>query len=179
MYDYKKFPLEELTLIITEDCNLACKYCYRKKRAVHMTKEIIKKSVDFLNQTTTVNSPSIKPFGAEVFLVPELLEFMFDYAVTSNKNIRFSLQTNGTLLNSKIKKLLTMYKPYISKFVISLDGLKKYHDKNRVYKDGTGTWDSIIKNLDFFKKLFPNLSVETRFKGDELQKNDMLKSTYV
>lgn len=161
--------------MLTADCNLRCRYCYQRKKEAYMDKETIKQSVDFFNQNTKSNEPVIHIFGGEPFLAPENMDFLFDYALKSNDKIRFEIITNGTLLNDKIKKLLKNYKSVIKKLIISVNGYKEYHDTERIYADGNGSWDDVMKNIPFFLKHFPNLRAECRFDARKIRKEDLLK----
>lgn len=171
-----RLNLKWITLMVTESCNLECKYCYQERKNRSMNKDVIKKTIDFFNKHTDAEKPLIYAFGGEPFLVLNSLEFLFDYAIRKNNKTCFKLITNGTLLNERIKEFLEKYKDFIKIFVVSMDGFKELHDANRVDSNGKGTWDIIVKNLPFFLKTFPDLRVEARFDLDLLRKNYLLKS---
>ncbi|MFQ6119305.1 MAG: radical SAM protein [Methanosarcinales archaeon] len=154
--------LGQLILEITERCNQRCKYCsfsgrYLFKRA-HGTKDIsfetAKKAVDFFmerSEKSKNKKPNIGFYGGEPLLKFELIKRIIDYIKYNNKfgRYRFSLTTNGTLLHKEIVDYLD--KNDIS-ITISLDGPKNIHDRYRVFRNGKGTFDIIIKNIERIKK---------------------------
>jgi len=167
--------LNELTLMLTSNCNLRCRYCYENKKDVHMSREVIKKSIDFLNRNTRYEHPVVSIFGGEPFLTPDTLKFSFDYAIKKNPNVRFKIITNGTILNRKIRFLLRKYKAFIVGFHLSMDCNQKMHDAYRVYPSGAGSWADIKRNLPFFLQLFPDLTVQARFDARKTKKSDLVK----
>lgn len=88
----------------------------------------------------------------EVDLIENCIEYM--YAHAKNKVIKFSVTTNGTLFNERIIRLL---KKYPFNVLISLDGPKEIHDKNRVFANGKGSYDVLMKNLTQIRFSEPDL----------------------
>ena len=88
----------------------------------------------------------------EVDLIENCIEYM--YAHAKNKVIKFSVTTNGTLFNERIIRLL---KKYPFNVLISLDGPKEIHDKNRVFANGKGSYDVLMKNLTQIRLSEPDL----------------------
>ena len=143
------------TLLVetTPECNLQCKYCYRKNN------EIIK---DHINETRIIKLiMGIKNFQNEVkekeclvifFGGEPLLGFNLIDKITgefkSNK-IRFGIQTNGTLLNRQIISFLKERNIMLS---ISYDGLPIINDANRIFPNGRGSSEIIINKIRLLVK---------------------------
>jgi uncharacterized protein len=139
-----------LTLLVTEDCNLRCRYCFEEnKRPTRMNFEVAKAAIDkYLMREEGPAAVSIDFCGGEPLLEFELIKKVFEYTISSGpwkKKFRFSLGTNGTIMTEEIKKWFTKHPCF--QMSISLDGTKEVHDHNR-----SGSYDELIKNIDFFKQ---------------------------
>lgn len=151
---------EQLILNVTEKCNLRCKYCvysgkykgWRTHSEREMSSEIAKKAVDkFLDRSADKFFVSF--YGGEPLLNFRLIESIICYITErTTKEIDWSMTTNGTLLTNQRCDYLAE-KAFLLN--ISLDGPKHIHDRYRVYKDGTGTFDSVIRNLEYIKANYP------------------------
>lgn len=163
-----KNGFSQLILMITEDCNLRCKYCIysdnysstRNHNKNSMDVEIAKKAVDkYLESFKNIKykNPFLVPrigfYGGEPLLKYELIEEVVKYCkeVYHNK-ISFNISTNAILLNDKIIRFLAENKFYLS---ISLNGDKTENDRLRVFKNGNGSYDIILEKLLRIKELFP------------------------
>lgn len=138
-----------LTLLVTEDCNLECRYCFEKtKRSTKMSFSVAKKTIDkYLMRKEGPSEVSIDFCGGEPLLEFELIKKVFEYTISGSweKKFRFSLGTNGTILTEEMKQWFIRHRCF--QISISLDGIKEVHDYNR-----SGSYDNIIKNIDFFKQ---------------------------
>lgn len=157
----------QLILNITENCNLRCKYCYlsdvynysRNRTYKKMSYEVAVQAIDnFFDSIAKIKKIipgkkcAITFYGGEVLLEKELLKNCIEYAKEkAPTDIIFSLTTNGTLLDNEISDFLVENNVYIG---VSLDGNKINHDRNRVYSDGKGSFDLIMKNLENFTKRY-------------------------
>lgn len=143
----------------TLDCNLACSYCYEgngeicKYPNIEMinknfmaAKEKIDKFIDELYKVNGEGFTKIIWHGGEPTLVNYRLldSIMQSQADKGHNNIKWSMQSNGTLLTKKYIETLKKHNVSIG---ISLDGLKEQHDKYRKFKNGNPTFDIIIKNI--------------------------------
>lgn len=145
---------DELTLLIldtTRACNLACKYCFvdAPTSGTHMTMEIALKSLELaLDYPLCADTLTVEFSGGEPLLNFDLIRNFIPIAIEKAKNrgkkLTFTIQTNGTLLNDEIISFLVKYRVNIG---ISIDGTKEFHDRNRVFSDGVGSSDVIIKNI--------------------------------
>ena len=143
---------DSLTLIITRNCNLNCKYCFAvnsKEKTKDMTVDTAKKSIDALLSTSpNLQGYVIYFFGGEPLinfnLLSEIVEYARNEIITKRgKKVWFSITTNGVVLNDKIVKFLIKNNFSI---LISIDGTKQAHDKNRVFRNGKGSFDIVMKN---------------------------------
>lgn len=155
--------LSTLVLQVTKRCNLRCSYCvfsgnYEDRSHVDsdMTFELAKKSIDFfLDRSSESSKINFSFYGGEPLLNIKLIQKCLTYIkqIIPNRKVRFSLTTNGTLLTPKNLKFLVENNFSI---LISLDGAKKAHDKNRIFANNhAGSFDVIMKNLDYIKLNFP------------------------
>lgn len=153
VYDFKKRQtvVKALCLHIAHDCNLACRYCFAEEGEYHgrralMSLEVGKKALDFLvaNSGNRVNL-EVDFFGGEPLLnwqvVKELVEYGRSLEEPHNKKFRFTLTTNGVLLNDEI---LEFANREMANIVLSIDGRKEIHDKMRPFRGGQGSYDLIV-----------------------------------
>ena len=157
--DFKKRQtvVKALCLHIAHDCNLACEYCfasegeYHGKRAL-MSFETGKKALDFLvaNSGNRVNL-EVDFFGGEPLLnwdvVKRLVEYGRSIEEANNKKFRFTLTTNGVLLDDDI---IEFANKEMANVVCSIDGRKEINDRKRPFRGGQGSYDIIVPN---FKKV--------------------------
>lgn len=172
--------VQTLTFIVTEDCNLRCKYCYitHKAKGKTMPLNTAKKFIDYILTTKDIRrceSVILDFIGGEPLLEPELIEDICDYfKIRSYEegcswywNYRISIGTNGINYNDeKVQRLIRKNKGKIS-VGITLDGTKEKHDLQRVFPDGSGSYDIIKKNLKLWLKDFPG-STKVTFASDDL-----------
>ena len=151
--DFKNRPtvIKAMCLHIAHDCNLACKYCFAGEgeycgdRSL-MSFEVGKQAFDFLiaNSGTRKNL-EVDFFGGEPLMNFEVVKQLVAYAREQekihNKNFRFTLTTNGVLLDEEVMDFANkeMYN-----VVLSLDGRKETNDRMRVSRNGKGSYDLIL-----------------------------------
>ncbi len=112
-----------LTLHLTADCNLACRYCYETHSRAHMPEETALRAVDLaFSYGHDTNGFSL--FGGEPLLERALIERICDYAVqradAEGKQVRFKMTTNGTLLD---ESFLRFANAHFLEIALSHDGL--------------------------------------------------------
>ncbi|MBD3329959.1 radical SAM protein [Candidatus Peregrinibacteria bacterium] len=157
-FDYEnmvKTSLTQLTLEVTERCNMRCTYCsfnttiprYKKKKLSNMTKETAFKAIDFfLNHSKNNENITITFYGGEPLLNFDLIKLCVEYVYkNTNQKCSFSLTTNGTLLDQSIIHYLSKIENF--NVVVSLDGPKKIHNQYRKMKNGSNSYDQVIMNL--------------------------------
>jgi radical SAM peptide maturase (CXXX-repeat target family) len=174
---------KNITLCVTEYCNFACKYCYltnlnSKKK---LSKDQAIKNIDFIfnNPNSFLEKSVIWEFiGGEPFLEIDLIDYICDILkikMWENRkedwftNYMFSFSTNGSLYHKpEARKFINKNKERLS-IGFSIDGVKELHDKYRVYLDGRGTFDDVIKNLDLYKEDLPGrISTKSTLSHDSL-----------
>ena len=153
----RKTVVKALCLHIAHDCNLACKYCFAEEGEYHgrralMTYEVGKKALDFL----VANSGNrehleVDFFGGEPLLnwkvVKQLVEYGRSLEEANHKKFRFTLTTNGVLLNDEIMEFCNRE---MSNVVLSLDGRREINDKMRPFRNGSGSYDMIVPKFQKF-----------------------------
>lgn len=156
--------LEQVTLQVTQRCNLRCKYCtyagiYDNHNRSHadydMDWETAKKALDFyLLRSAETEKLDIGFYGGEPLLKMDLIKKCVAYvnSCVQSKKVTYSMTTNGTLLTPEIAQFL--FENNFS-LTISLDGSREEQNRYRVFSNGTGSFDVIMKNLAAIKKMFP------------------------
>lgn len=154
----RKTVVKALCLHIAHDCNLACRYCFADEGEYHgqkrelMSLEVGKKAIDFLieNSGNRVNL-EVDFFGGEPLMnfdvVKEIVAYGRSKEKAHNKNFRFTLTTNGVLLNDDV---IEFCNKEISNVVLSLDGRKCIHDSMRPTRNGRGSYDIIVPKFKEF-----------------------------
>ncbi len=147
----KRSVVKALCLHIAHDCNLRCKYCFADTGEFHghrgkMSAEVGKKAIDFvIKNSGTRRNIEIDYFGGEPLMnfevVKEITEYAKEQEKIHDKNFRFTITTNGVLLNDDIKEYVNKN---MSNVVLSLDGKKETNDRMRYRIDGSGTYDAIV-----------------------------------
>lgn len=155
--------LHRLTLAVSEACNLRCRYCsysgaYRYHR-VHSEKkmngEIMKKAVDFyFAHSKETKDKKMSFYGGEPLTHFDLIKQCVEYVETKhNTRASYNMTVNGTLLD---KNRISFLVEKDFALLVSLDGPQDIHDRNRVFKNGKGSFDAITKNLRYFKTAYPD-----------------------
>lgn len=143
--------VKALCLHVAHVCNLNCSYCfasqgkYRGERAV-MSFETGKRALDFLvEHSGTRKNLEVDFFGGEPLMNFDVVKRLVAYARSiekeKNKNFRFTLTTNGMLVNDDV---IEFSNREMSNVVLSLDGRKEVHDRFRVDYAGKGSWEKIV-----------------------------------
>lgn len=149
--------VKALCLHIAHDCNLKCKYCFAEEGEYHgrralMSYEVGKKALDFLvaNSGSRVNL-EVDFFGGEPLMnwqvVKDLVAYGRSLEEPNHKRFRFTLTTNGVLLNDDI---IDFANKEMANIVLSVDGRKEIHDKMRPLAGGQGSYDLVVPK---FKKV--------------------------
>ena len=159
--DFKKRQtvVKALCLHIAHDCNLACKYCFAEEGEYHgrralMSFEVGKKALDFLiaNSGNRINL-EVDFFGGEPLMnwnvVKQLVEYGRSQEKEHNKKFRFTLTTNGVLLNDEIMEFCNKE---MSNVVLSLDGRPEVNDRMRPFRNGKGSYELIVPKFQKFAK---------------------------
>lgn len=159
--DIKARPtqLKALCLHIAHDCNMCCKYCfagegeYSGDRSL-MSFEVGKRALDFLiEQSGSRKNLEVDFFGGEPLLNFDVVKQLVAYARSiekeKGKNFRFTLTTNGVLLNDEVMEWANKE---CYNVVLSLDGRKETNDRMRRTKNDKGTYDLILPKFQKMAK---------------------------
>lgn len=156
--DYEQFadmmtkaPIKSMCINISHDCNLRCEYCFAAKgdfgqgRCL-MPLETAKKAIDFIIANSgTRHNLEVDFFGGEPLMNFDVVKKTIEYARSiekqHNKNFRFTITTNGLLLNDDNIEFINKE---MSNVVLSLDGRKEVNDRLRVTPNGKGSYDTIV-----------------------------------
>lgn len=169
------------TFIVTEKCQLNCKYCYLvgKNSNNKMTYETATKAVDYIFSEPMLQDSDSVVFdfiGGEPLLEIGLISKIMNYiSITMEEHnhkwqssFEIRLTTNGLLYSHpQVQNFINRYKQYLS-ISISIDGNKKKNDKNRIYKDGTGSYNHIIDNVRLWINQFPNEGTKMTISHDDV-----------
>lgn len=160
-----------VTLQVTDDCNLACTYCYQIHKQKHiMPIEVAKKFLDDLLdgkydhycEYDKTEGIILDFIGGEPFLAIDLISEITDYFIEGmiKRNhrwlyrYRFSLCSNGVLyFDPKVQAFIKKHASHLS-FSVSIDGNKKLHDSCRVFPDGTGSYDIAISAVKHYMETY-------------------------
>ena len=149
--------VKALCLHIAHTCNLNCSYCFASQGKYHgeravMSFEVGKRALDFLVENSgNRHNLEVDFFGGEPLLNFEVVKDLVAYARSIekqfNKNFRFTLTTNGMLIDDDVIEFAN--KECVN-VVLSLDGRREIHDRFRVDYAGKGSFDTIVPK---FQKL--------------------------
>ena len=160
----RKTVVKALCLHVAHDCNLACRYCFAEEGEYHgrralMSYEVGKKALDFLVANSGKRrNLEVDFFGGEPLMnwqvVKKLVAYGRSLEKANDKNFRFTLTTNGMLINDEV---IEFCNKEMSNVVLSLDGRKEINDAMRPArgcKAGSrkGSYDVIVPNYKKFVK---------------------------
>ena len=146
--------IKAVCLNIIHGCNLRCKYCFADEGEYHghkgvMSVETAKKAIDYvIKRSGPRKNIEIDLFGGEPTLIMDTKKEIIKYARENeakwNKNIRFTMTTNATLLNHEMMEFMDKE---MGNIILSLDGRKEVNDRVRIKADGSGSYDDILPNI--------------------------------
>lgn len=146
--------VKAVCLNIIHDCNLQCKYCFADEGEYHggkqrMSVDVAKKAIEYIiKKSGPRKNIEIDLFGGEPIMamneIKEIVAYAKEVEKEHNKNIRFTMTTNATLLNDEIMEYLN---ENMVNIILSIDGRKCVNDAVRTRKNGSGSYDSILPNI--------------------------------
>ncbi len=149
--------VKALCLHIAHDCNLACRYCFAEEGEYHgrraiMPYEVGKAALDFLIKASgNRRNLEVDFFGGEPLMnfevVKKLVAYGREQEKLHNKNFRFTLTTNGVLLNDEVMEFANRE---MANVVLSIDGRKEVNDNMRPFRNGTGSYGMIVPKFQKF-----------------------------
>ena len=151
--DYKNNSkvVKALCLHVAHTCNLNCSYCFASQGKYHgeralMSFEVGRQAFDFLIQNSgTRRNLEVDFFGGEPLMNWDVVKRLVEYARSvekeHNKNFRFTLTTNGVLVDDEV---IDFCNREMSNVVLSLDGRREINDHFRRDYAGNGSYDKIV-----------------------------------
>lgn len=156
-FKQRQTVVKALCLHIAHACNLSCRYCFAGEGEYHGDRSLMcfetgKKALDFLVKNSgSRRNLEVDFFGGEPLMnfdvVKQLVAYGRSLEEPYDKHFRFTLTTNGVLLDDEIIEFANRE---MDNIVLSIDGRKSVHDHMRPKKNGEGSYDLI---LDKFKKV--------------------------
>lgn len=147
----RKTVVKALCLHVAHDCNLACRYCFAEEGEYHgrralMSYEVGKKALDFLIANSgSRRNLEVDFFGGEPLMNWQVVKDLVAYGRAQeqkyDKHFRFTLTTNGVLLNDEVQEFVNRE---MDNVVLSLDGRPEVNDKMRPFRNGRGSYDLIV-----------------------------------
>ena len=173
----RKTVVKALCLHIAHDCNLACKYCFAEEGEYHgrrelMSYEVGKKALDFLIASSgSRRNLEVDFFGGEPLMNWQVVKDLVAYArgqeEIHNKRFRFTVTTNGELLNDEIQEFINRE---MDNVVLSLDGRKEVNDCMRPFRNGKGSYDLIVPK---FQKMADSRNQERYYIRGTFTRNNL------
>ena len=156
-FKMKNNDIKALCLHVAHTCNLTCDYCfasqgkYQGERAL-MSFEVGKQALDFLIANSgSRRNLEVDFFGGEPLMDWDVVKQLVNYARSvekeHNKNFRFTLTTNGLLVDDDV---IEFANKEMHNVVLSLDGRKEVHDRLRRTVGGHGSYDVIVPKFQKF-----------------------------
>ena len=150
-------PIKALCLHVSHDCNLRCRYCFAQTgdfgdvRSL-MSEDVARKAIDFvIEKSGSRRNIEIDFFGGEPLMAWDTVKAAVEYADVQgglhNKNFRYTITTNGILLNDE---MIDYINAHMSNVVLSADGRREINDAMRPTVAGGGSYDKIMPK---FKEL--------------------------
>lgn len=149
--------VKALCLHVAHTCNLNCEYCFAGQGKYHgkdaiMSFEVGKQALDFLVKNSgTRKNLEVDFFGGEPLVnfdvVKQLVEYARSIEKETGKHFRFTLTTNGMLLDDDVIDFLNKE---MNNVVLSLDGRKEINDAKRKKINGEGSYDIIVPKFQNF-----------------------------
>lgn len=147
----RKTVVKALCLHVAHDCNLACKYCFAEEGEYHgrraiMSYETGKQALDFLIANSGGRrNLEVDFFGGEPLMnfqvVKDLVAYGREQEKLHDKHFRFTLTTNGVLLNDEV---IEFANKEMDNVVLSIDGRPEVNDYMRPFRNGKGSYDLIV-----------------------------------
>jgi len=167
--------VKSMCLHISHDCNMRCRYCFAGTGDFHRGRKLMSyemgcKAIDFLlEKSAYIQNLELDFFGGEPLLNFDVVKRLVAYGREAEKkvgkNIRFTITTNGALLDEDSRNFIN---EHMSNAVLSVDGRKSVNDNMRTFVDGSGTYDTIIPE---YKKLVRDRSADWYVRGTYTREN--------
>lgn len=163
-----------MRIALTERCNMACSYCFQQKLFEEfqpvMSRERFSEIMEWFITQNTDYVPTVQYFGGEPLLRAELIRLGNDLLQAAQAQGRIrgymqSLTTNGTLMTPEIAEFLVTNRFDV---IFSLDGWQETNDALRVFKNGKGTYEDVLKGLEVYQRAGGRVSILVTPRSDNV-----------
>jgi uncharacterized protein len=159
---------------MTTDCNLRCKYCYKGQDKPHMqlNRQKCNDILDYIRRDLKNHQDTellIDFHGGEPFLRFEEMQYLVHNILKEYegyKKVVFGTTTNATLVTEEILNFIVQYIPDIT---VSLDGTKQIHDFFRPFRNGSGSYDTVMENSFKILEQLPNIRVRMTYNAESVK----------
>jgi uncharacterized protein len=146
--------IKELTVWTSTKCNLRCKYCFvyklnEEQNYKAMTTQTADQLINFADKYLNADG-RIWFFGAEPLCNFEIIRYIVEKSRAKGYKWQFGATTNATLID---EEKVQWMKQVNFGLLLSIDGPKDSHNTNRIYADGSGSWDDAWKGLALVRKV--------------------------
>ena len=164
--------LGSIALLVAQECNMSCIYCYGQGGSYGgggmMSEETAFKAVDWLMENSKkAERVNVSFFGGEPLLnfplIRKVVEYAKDAAHGKGKKVTFSITTNATLLTDEIISFMSQEKIYP---LVSFDGPREIQNRQRPFKDGRGSYETVRANIVKLLDVYPRLAARAIVYGD-------------
>lgn len=173
--------VKEVTFIVTENCQLRCKYCYivHKNTLGKMSLETGKQVVDFIlthREQFTEDSIIWDFIGGEPLMEIQLIDQLCDYIKYRMYELnhpwfnayRINLTTNGILYNHpRVQRFIEKNHTHLS-VSLTLDGTAQKHDANRIYPNGKGSYEDVLRSIPLWIAQFPEANTKSTIAHEDI-----------
>ena len=149
----KRNPVVDFIVVMNLDCNFACKYCFEGelKGDLYMSGKTADKLIDFIKEKFTEDKKTliVDFYGGEPLLSLDVIKYISRKLKTFTRergaSYGFSLVTNGALFKRKTAEDLAALG--LKNIKVTIDGPAEIHNRNRPFKSGVPSFDTLIKNI--------------------------------
>lgn len=180
MDHFRDGNVQYLTLVVTEDCNMRCKYCYEAhKNPNHvMSREVACRAIDFfLSLPCTKPGVVVEFMGGEPTLEMDLITDVARYfrrAVSRfqchpwQSVYKFQISSNGTTYRSEKVQRFVWENLFHASIAISIDGTPRKHNMHRLFPNGHGSYDVVAENARLWIRQNPWAATKVTFGSEDL-----------
>ncbi len=156
-----ELKVKSLTMVISQTCNMSCKYCYAHEGRFNyniapdlMSYQVAEKAIELF---LPLELESVIFYGGEPLLNFSLIKKIVRMY---QDDLQFSIVTNGTLISREKAKFFAEHNVHVT---VSLDGPQHIHDSTRVYKSGKGSHRDVLRGIRLLKEYGVPFTIETTF----------------
>jgi len=155
--------ITNVTLHLTEECNLRCDYCFVSKNPKKVSWEVAKETIDFLCDPAISGDATevhLQFFGGEPMMQYDMIKRIVEYSKTKNKKVNFGITTNATLFN---EERLDFFEKERIGVLFSIDGGEESQGIHRRTVDGRNSWPMIEKHMSDVIRIQPQITARLTY----------------